>query len=56
MVALTFAYRKCPGKAGVFSSGIKSFSGDPALPAANPVPDETIDAPKIKEPENWKDF
>ncbi len=40
----------------VFSSGIKSFSGDPALPAANPVPDEATDAPKIKEPENWKDF
>ena len=46
----------------VFSSGVASFSGAAATPAATPVPEvtpapeETPRVPKIKEPENWKDF
>ena len=46
----------------VFSSGVASFSGTAAPPAGTPVPEatpapeETPKMPKIKEPENWKDF
>ncbi|MFC1826644.1 hypothetical protein ACFLZQ_01775 [Thermodesulfobacteriota bacterium] len=41
----------------VFSSGITSISGDAAPPTeATPAPNEAPPAPKIKEPENWKDF
>jgi hypothetical protein len=42
----------------VFSRGITSFSGDsaPSEEAATPAPDEATNVPKIKEPENWKDF
>jgi hypothetical protein len=40
----------------VFSSGLTSFSGGTAPPAAEPAPDEAPVVPKIKEPENWKDF
>jgi hypothetical protein len=40
----------------VFSGGLTSSSGTAAPPEASPAPDEAIDLPKIKEPENWKDF
>ena len=40
----------------VFSGGVTSFSGDTAPPAATPAPDEAVAVPKIKEPEDWKDF
>jgi len=40
----------------VFSNGITSFSGNPAPSEETSVPDETPKLPKIKEPENWKDF
>ena len=40
----------------VFSSGLTSFSGGSAPPAAEPPPVEVPDVPKIKEPANWKDF
>ena len=49
-------------KSIVFSSGVASFSGTAAAPAGTPVPEatpapeETPKVPKIKEPENWKDF
>jgi hypothetical protein len=39
----------------VFSSGLTSSSGG-APPAATSVPDKAPNAPKIKEPEDWKDF
>jgi len=40
----------------VFSSGITSFLGGSAPPAVTPTPSDVIKLPKIKEPENWKDF
>ena len=40
----------------VFSSGITSLSGDVPPPKATSAPNEAPPAPKIKEPENWKDF
>ena len=49
-------------KSIVFSSGVASFSGtadSPAgtpVPEATPAPEERPKVPKIKEPENWKDF
>ena len=40
----------------VFSPGITSLSGDAAPTEATPAPNEAPPVPKIKEPENWKDF
>jgi hypothetical protein len=40
----------------VFSSGITSFSEGTALPATTIAPDETPVVPKIKKPDDWKDF
>ncbi len=40
----------------VFSSGITSFSGDAASQDATQPQEEATAVPKIKEPENWKDF
>ena len=40
----------------VFSRGITSASGAAAAPTEPPAQDEAADAPKIREPENWKDF
>ena len=40
----------------VFSPGITSLSGYADPTEATPAPNEAPPVPKIKEPENWKDF
>jgi len=40
----------------VFSRGVTSASGAAAAPTEPPAQDEAANVPKIKEPENWKDF
>jgi hypothetical protein len=40
----------------VFSMGFTSSSDAPDSSEAGTEPDEAIYVPKIKEPENWKDF
>jgi len=40
----------------VFSSGLISSTVGSASPEATPAPEEPIVVPRIKEPENWKDF
>jgi hypothetical protein len=40
----------------VFSSGLTSFSVGTASPEETPASDEAPSVPKIKEPEDWKNF
>lgn len=40
----------------VFSGGLTSSPGGTAPPAAIAAPDEAPPAPRVREPENWKDF
>jgi len=40
----------------VFSGGLISSSGGATPPAATVTPDEAPPVPRIREPENWKDF